>query len=336
MFSVIVPIYNTEPYLRKCVDSILGQTYQDFELILVDNGSADGCPAICDGYARQDSRVRVIHKEHGALTSSRNAGLAIARGIYACYVDSDDWVENTYMETVTRYAEEFSQPDAILFGSTAEFGARSERMDMFTADGYYSRERLEREILPYMMMDRELPYLRGRVFQAPWNKVFKRELLEEHHCRDERISQAEDISFVYECVYFANSAYFCQEALYHYNCMNQSALSSKYCEALLEQFQWVYDYVKERLGGREPELDAQISLLSGYLLIRAVLNEVKHSAGIWAGAKQIRKNIVKSQMLKECPLRGIPFRSRVYLLLLKLQCCHLAWLGAKLLLLRGC
>lgn len=329
LFSVIVPVYNTEPYLEKCVSSIRGQTYRDFELILVDNGSPDGCPAICDGYARQDGRVRVIHKEHGSLVSARNAGLATARGIYACYVDSDDWVGSTYLETVARYAEEFSRPDIILFGAIEEFKTRSEKMNLFTADGYYSRNRLEREILPYMIIDRKRPDLRGRVAQAPWNKVFKRELLEEHHCRDERINQAEDLAFTYECMYFANSAYFCQDDLYHYNRMNQSALTRKYCENLLEQCQWVYDYVKKRLGGRDPELDAQIRLLQGFFLIMAVSNEVRHSTDIWSGARQIRKNIGQSRMVKECPL-GALFRSKAFLLPLKLRCYHLAWLRARM------
>lgn len=338
LFSVIVPIYNTEPYLRKCVDSILGQTYRDFELILVDNGSTDGCPMVCDGYARQDGRVRVVHKAHGALTSSRNAGLAVARGAYASYVDSDDWVESTYMETMARCAEEFSQPDVILFGAIAEFKTWSKRMDMFRANGYYGRGRLEREVIPCMMMDRwrsHFSHLRGRVLQAPWNKVFKRELLKEHRCRDERITQAEDISFVYECLYFADCVYFCPEVLYHYNCANQSALTRIYCEDLFEQYQWVHSYVEERLGGRDPKLDVQIRMLRGYFLLLALENEVKHSAGLWEGARQIREKIGGSRMLRECPLRAIPFRSLFYLLPLKLRWYHLAWLEAKLFMLRG-
>lgn len=96
--SVIVPVYKVEPYLRQCVDSILGQTFRNFELILVDDGSPDGCPAICDEYAQHDSRVRVIHKENGGLSSARNAGLDVARGEYIAFVDSDDWIDPNYLE----------------------------------------------------------------------------------------------------------------------------------------------------------------------------------------------------------------------------------------------
>ncbi len=98
MISIIIPIYNVEPYLRRCVDSLLQQTCEDFELILVDDGSPDNCGAICDLYAAQDSRVRVIHKPNGGLSDARNAGLEIARGEYIAFVDSDDWVAPNYLE----------------------------------------------------------------------------------------------------------------------------------------------------------------------------------------------------------------------------------------------
>lgn len=96
--SIIVPIYNVEPYLSRCVDSVLAQTYQDFELILVDDGSPDGCGAICDRYASRDARIKVIHKVNGGLSDARNAGLEIAQGEYVAFIDSDDWVMPDYLE----------------------------------------------------------------------------------------------------------------------------------------------------------------------------------------------------------------------------------------------
>ncbi len=91
--SVVVPVYKTEPYLRKCLDSIVNQTWQDLEIILVDDGSPDNCPAICEEYARRDGRVRVIHQENGGLSAARNTGLAAATGEWLGWVDSDDWIE---------------------------------------------------------------------------------------------------------------------------------------------------------------------------------------------------------------------------------------------------
>ena len=96
--SIIVPIYKVEEYLCRCVDSLLKQSYEDFELILVDDGSPDNCGRICDEYAALDSRVRVVHKPNGGLSDARNAGMEIARGEYIAFVDSDDWVTENYLE----------------------------------------------------------------------------------------------------------------------------------------------------------------------------------------------------------------------------------------------
>lgn len=103
--SVIVPIYNVESYLRQCVDSILEQTFCDYELILVDDGSPDGCPAICDEYARRDSRVRVLHKENGGVAAARNAGLDAALGEYIFFLDSDDWLHRATLERMLDICE---------------------------------------------------------------------------------------------------------------------------------------------------------------------------------------------------------------------------------------
>ena len=96
--SIIVPVYNVEPYIHRCVDSILKQTFIDFELILVDDGSPDNCGAICDDYASKDSRIVVIHKENGGVSSARNAGLDLAKGEFVTFCDSDDYLENSWLE----------------------------------------------------------------------------------------------------------------------------------------------------------------------------------------------------------------------------------------------
>lgn len=100
LISVIVPIYKVENFLKKCVDSIINQTYKNLEIILVDDGSPDNCPQICDEYARQDSRIKVIHKENGGLSDARNAGMKIANGEYVAFIDSDDYISGDFIETL--------------------------------------------------------------------------------------------------------------------------------------------------------------------------------------------------------------------------------------------
>ena len=100
LISVIVPIYNVEKYLDRCVDSIINQTYKNLEIILVDDGSPDNCPQMCDDYAKKDSRIKVVHKENGGLSDARNVGMEVATGEYVSFIDSDDYISLDFYETL--------------------------------------------------------------------------------------------------------------------------------------------------------------------------------------------------------------------------------------------
>ena len=102
LISIVVPIYNIEEYLPECVESILAQTYKNIEVILVDDGSEDGCSAICDSYERRDSRVHVLHKQNGGASSARKAGARLAVGMYILPIDGDDWVDEDYVENMAQ------------------------------------------------------------------------------------------------------------------------------------------------------------------------------------------------------------------------------------------
>ena len=108
LISVIVPVYNVEQYLKTCVDSVLNQSYKNWELILVDDGSPDNCPQICDIYVAKDDRVKVIHKENGGASSARNAALDIATGEYITFLDSDDFWHNDYLSTMIELCMQYN------------------------------------------------------------------------------------------------------------------------------------------------------------------------------------------------------------------------------------
>lgn len=120
LISVIVPVYNVERYLRRCVDSILHQTYQDLEVLLVDDGSTDASGAICDEYAAQEERVAAVHQKNGGLSAARNAGLERAQGTYLCFVDSDDFLDSRMLETLCRDLQEQDADVAVVGFRTFE------------------------------------------------------------------------------------------------------------------------------------------------------------------------------------------------------------------------
>ena len=113
-FSIIVPVYNVEKYLNQCVDSIMNQTYKDIEIILVDDGSPDNCPKMCDEYKEKDSRIKVIHKPNGGLSDARNEGLKVVSGDYIAFIDSDDWIELDAFENFFGAIEKFNHPDVLI------------------------------------------------------------------------------------------------------------------------------------------------------------------------------------------------------------------------------
>ena len=108
LISVIVPVYKVERYLDECVESIVNQTYHNLEIVLVDDGSPDNCPQMCDDWAKKDERIRVIHKENGGVSSARNAGLDICTGDYISFIDSDDWIPSNFEEEMLAKAEKLS------------------------------------------------------------------------------------------------------------------------------------------------------------------------------------------------------------------------------------
>lgn len=113
LISVIVPVYKVEKYIKKCIESIINQTYENLEIILVDDGSPDNCGKICDEYAKKDKRIKVIHKENGGVSSARNLGLEKSNGQYITFIDSDDWIEEEYCEILLTTLKEQNADCAI-------------------------------------------------------------------------------------------------------------------------------------------------------------------------------------------------------------------------------
>ena len=218
LISVIVPVYNVEKYLPKCVDSILGQTYENLEIILVEDGTKDNSGAICDAYAAKDSRIRVIHKENGGLSSARNAGMDIARGDYFGFVDSDDWIEPKMYETLLNLAEKYHAD--LVCGS---------RYDVAEATGERTLGLHHEKEEALSSMD-----LLGRVFtwdgcdSAAWDKLYRRHLFDD--IRYPLGMYSEDIAIFYKLMEKANRVALCPEPLYNYHHRENSITTAKLSE----------------------------------------------------------------------------------------------------------
>ena len=215
--SVIVPVYNAEQYLAECVDSILAQTLRDIEVILVDDGSTDSSPALCDAYAEKDSRIKVIHKANGRAASARNAGLKIAQGEYVAFVDSDDWISPDMYEKMLSAGADVCLCDYVRFKGEQEFPFTQPNIRA----GFYNKEQIRNEVYPHLVMDEvEFP-----ITISNWAMLIKRAIIVENHLSyREDILISEDAPFGSEVLYCASSfAYLKGQQFYHYRITEGSA-----------------------------------------------------------------------------------------------------------------
>lgn len=197
-FSVIVPVYKVEGYLEQCVESVLQQTYTDFELILVDDGSPDRCPEMCDDFSQKDSRIKVIHKKNGGLSSARNAGLDIATGDYVVFLDSDDfWNDENALQEV--YDKAKFGTDIIIFGCTD--------WDIHTNKKVVSRSSYNQEIMQSNDKNMILHYLLSEKKLPGGSTVFmtRRKIIERNSIAFKEGINAEDYDWVLEVFLNADS-----------------------------------------------------------------------------------------------------------------------------------
>ena len=251
-FSIIVPIYKVEAYLRQCIDSILMQTYPEFELILVDDGSPDACPAICDEYAEKDSRIIVVHKENGGVTSARLVGAQKVSGDYVCCIDSDDWVHPDYLAKFAHVIEE-KQPDIVCCGSIKAIGEKEIFRALPYPEGYYTNEDITRKIYPMLIQN----IYAGYFAPAVWGKAFKSDIfVNEQSFIDSRIQMGEDGALTISSVYHATSLYVLSDCLYYYR-ENLSSLTKSKKSLTWEGPKLIAEHLKNRLNLDEFDFKAQ-------------------------------------------------------------------------------
>lgn len=168
--SVIIPVYNVEPYIKRCLDSIVNQTYENLEIIIVDDGSLDGCGAICDEYAKKDSRIIVIHKENEGLCAARNDGIKHATGDWVAFVDSDDWCELDYYEKFISGIADFF-PDVVLSGGyIKEHPEKRKKFHTFDQNFWQLEDKAMTPVMANIT-----------TFGLPWDKLYKTEFLKSNH-----------------------------------------------------------------------------------------------------------------------------------------------------------
>ena len=222
-FTIIVPIYNIEKYLEECLRSLIQQTYQNIEIILVDDGSADSSGSICDHYKNLDNRIKVIHKKNGGQTSARKAGLLNASGDYIVPIDGDDWVDPEYINSFAE-AVKTHQPDIVCGGYLRETLSGSEVKIFNTDKGFYNETDIKNKIYPRLIQ----PSDDVSIMLSVWGKAFKKGVYTKAQMNvDEGFNLAEDIACVVPCMLEAKTIYVTDASHYHYRISQQSMSNNR-------------------------------------------------------------------------------------------------------------
>lgn len=286
LFSIIVPVYNVEKYINKCVDSILSQTFEDFELILVDDGSPDNCPAICDNYAEKDSRVKVIHKQNGGLINARKSGLEITNGEYIGFVDGDDWIEPDVYSLFAQMIEKYS-PDMVLSDFYFDDENKLINSNQLFEQEFYDKNDLKNKLYPKMLFSGL--YYKFSVNPCCWSKVYKKELLKKNLPQvDGRIKMGEDAAFTYPCLLDAGSVATIKKPGYHY-IQNPQSMTNSYDKNLKNIIFLPYERIKEKCRECGTDLGSQPDYYLLYLANLLIRNEIAGN-NIKGGAKLILSN----------------------------------------------
>ena len=246
LLSVIVPIYNTEGYLERCIKSIINQTYKNIELILVDDGSTDSSGAICDDYAKKDSRIRVFHKKNEGLVLARKYGVQKVMGEIITFVDSDDWIEADMYEQMMK-AYSFEQPDLVSTGFVFDRNEKVvyQEIDLFE-EGTYDKSQIKEKIMPVMMWNDK--YGRRGISSAVWNKFFKKDLLiEVIKDIDKNITMGEDGAIVYPYIMLADNITIINHSWYHY-VDSENSMSKKWTFAEFKKIHYFQQYMDKKFS----------------------------------------------------------------------------------------
>ena len=267
LISVIVPVYNVEPFLKKCVDSIVLQTYANLEIILIDDGSPDKCPEICDAYARKDNRIKVVHQENGGLARVRNVGIENATGDYITFIDSDDFVAPNYVDFLYKG----------IFENNADMSIASFSVCKENCVNISPVEEAKYIIVTKTQCMEYYTSLRLNPFISAWNKLYKRDLFDGITYPDGKLY--EDAFTTYKLFEKAERIAFTSTKLYYYRVNPQSILGQSFREKhleMIEAFRSGMDYFNQK--GEKVIAD----MLLPPLLMREIY--------CWWGVKYVLKN----------------------------------------------
>ena len=314
LFSVIVPIYNVQKYLNRCIESVLSQTFGDFELILVDDGSLDECGAICDEYAKKDVRIKVVHKPNGGLVSARQAGIQVATGEYVFHLDGDDAIFPDTLENAYQIIEK-TNADIVSFSHQRYTdGVLGKICEDPVDEGLYHKEDMKKIIYPKLLSDINMRNL----FYFMCGKAIRRSIAIKHQLNvNPAISVGEDISCGFPCYMDAERVYMSKKVGYVYTIRNDS-LTTTFKAGQITQVADAIIGLRNLTVEKPDDFEEQIARYSCFMCfaILAAAAEGNHFKAL-GEIKKLLRNSIHWEEIKKARFEHISIKSRITITLMK-------------------
>lgn len=263
--SIVIPIYKVEKYLERCVQSIIEQMDSSLEIILVDDGSPDKCPVICDEYAEKYENIKVLHKKNGGLADAVKAGTLMAAGNHIAYVDSDDWLEHGWYDMVKTILREHTDIDTIMYGFQRVINDKKQASDSYLLleEGYYDKTSVEKVKKTYMIP--------GGIGPTRWNKIYSKKIaLKCLEYYDTRISIGEDMIFSAIATDLMNDTYIVKKSFVNYY-INDGSMTQHFNEKYISSFEYLFRSLQKYYG------NAPVLYYINYINMRTMVNAVGKS-----------------------------------------------------------
>lgn len=319
LISVIVPIYNVEKYLRQCLDSLLAQTYQNIEVIMVDDGSPDNCGAICDEYSEKYSNFIAVHKENAGLGMARNTGLENAHGQYVIFVDSDDYISDSLIEELYKKLKLY-QVDVCISGFKCT--VKGHRNVQYESECYLG-ERAKTELLPRMLGS--LPDKKDSIEMSVCGVIYNMEPIRKYKVRfpSERELISEDLIFNIDYMQHANGSYLSSIVGYFYH-INTSSLTRSYRPDRFEKVKFFYLEVARRLAEfHYDSITMQRNKRMFFVNVKGCISQEcnpQNDFGLKQRLSNIRlicKDYVLREVIREYPINKLGFAQKTFLFMVK-------------------
>lgn len=336
--SIIVPVYNVEKYLKQCLDSIIHQTYNNIEIICVNDGSTDHSLDILKSYA-YDDRIKIVEKTNGGLSDARNAGLKHVTGEYIMFVDSDDWID---VETCEKSIEKMIQydVDVVMWSYTREYGDKSLKKYIFDKDIYFDQEDTKYKIYRRLfgLYGEELAHPENAdAIVTAWGKLYKSDSILKNNIQfvDTKKIGTEDVLFNIQVFNYVNKCYYMNCYFNHYRKTNDLSLTSMYKKELFERWKTLFMFMDKHIQSNELDNSFRKALANRISLsmIGLGLNVVSSSLSFFKKRKELKlildDNIMKSS-LSSLELKYFPIHWKVYFYCLKKKFVILAIIMLKI------